>query len=68
VFDDRVRGNPADMTERGMADDSSEQVPGQQPDERSREEVNREPGSSNDEPNDTEGLGNGPHAGEGRSG
>jgi hypothetical protein len=44
-----------------MADDSSEQVPGQQTNESSRDEVNREPDSSDRK----EGLGHGPHAGEG---
>ena len=49
------------MTDRGMADDSSEQVPGQQTNESSRDDLNREPGS----PDRNEGLGHGPHAGEG---
>jgi len=45
-----------------MADDSSEQVPGQQTDESSRHESDREPGSSE---RADDGLGHGPHAGEG---
>lgn len=57
------------MTDRGMADDSSEQVPGQQTNESSSDESNREPGSPNTADNDelsmAKGLGHGPHAGEG---
>jgi len=45
-----------------MADDSSEQVPGQQVDESSLHEPDREPRSSE---HDDKGLGHGPHAGEG---
>jgi len=48
------------MTDRGMADDSSEQVPGQQSNESSREDI-----AGHGEPRRTEGLGQGPHAGEG---
>jgi len=44
-----------------MADDSSEQVAGQQTNESSRAEVN----SDNDEASKPKGLGHGPHAGEG---
>ncbi|MGZ8749015.1 MAG: hypothetical protein ACXWZ2_18935 [Mycobacterium sp.] len=50
------------MTDRGMAVDSSEQVPGQQTNESSRED------SADDEPSATKGLGHGPHAGEGSQG
>ncbi|MGO4442226.1 hypothetical protein AB4Z42_02595 [Mycobacterium sp. 2YAF39] len=50
------------MTNRGMADDSSEQVPGQQPGESSRDDT------ADDGPSAAEGLGQGPHAGEGDSG
>jgi len=60
-FDNRLRGNPADMTDRGMADDSSEQVPGQQSNESSRGDTLKDKSSA------TEGLGHGPHAGEGNS-
>jgi hypothetical protein len=62
------------MTDRGMADDSSEQVPGQQTNESSRDELNREPGSpggnqsADNEPSATKGLGHGPRAGEGTPG
>jgi hypothetical protein len=49
------------MTERGMADVSSEQVPGQQTNESSLDERNRETA----EGDSAEGLGSGPHAGEG---
>jgi len=49
------------MTDRGMADDSSEQVPGQQSNESSRGDTLQ------DKPSATEGLGHGPHAGEGNS-
>jgi hypothetical protein len=60
------------MTDRGMADDSSEQVPGQQTNESSRDELNREPPGGNqsadNEPSATKGLGHGPRAGEGTPG
>ena len=46
------------MTERGMEIDSSEQVPGQQTNESSRVETDKESGAA-------KGLGHGPHAGEG---
>ncbi len=59
-FDWRERGNRHGMTDRGMADDSSEQVPGQQSNESSREDI-----AGHGEPRETEGLGQGPHAGEG---
>jgi hypothetical protein len=70
-FGDRVRGNPDGMIDRGMADDSSEQVPGQQTTESSRDELNRESGSSDTAHNEAsadKGLGDGPHAGEGTPG
>jgi hypothetical protein len=38
------------MTQRGMAINSSEQVPGQQTDESSRKEMNRDPGENADAP------------------
>jgi hypothetical protein len=58
-----MRGKPAGMSERGMADDSSEQVPGQQTDESSLHESNR--GADSADNTADEGLGRGPHAGEG---
>ncbi len=53
-----MRGNPDGMTDRGMAIDSSEQVPGQQTNESSRDDT------ADSEPSVTKGLGDGPHAGE----
>jgi hypothetical protein len=53
------------MSDRGMANDSSEQVPGQQTNESSDDEPNRESGSDAEA---DEGLGHGPHAGEGTPG
>jgi hypothetical protein len=50
-----------------MANDSSEQVPGQQTNESSDDERNRESGSVTEAGGD-EGLGHGPHAGEGSPG
>jgi hypothetical protein len=50
-----------------MANDSSEQVPGQQTNESSDDERNRESGSDTEAHAD-DGLGQGPHAGEGSPG
>ncbi|AEV71468.1 hypothetical protein MycrhN_0837 [Mycolicibacterium rhodesiae NBB3] len=49
------------MTDRSMADDSSEQVPGQQTNESSLDERNPQPTKDDT----AKGLGSGPHAGEG---
>jgi hypothetical protein len=46
------------MTDRGMEINSSEQVPGQQTNESSRVETDKESDAA-------EGMGHGPHAGEG---